>query len=314
MPSAVSSLAATIALDIVDRIADGRLRPGDALRETALAQSHQVSRSPVREALHALAGLRLALQQPHRGVIIASVVTPQMIERAKRRFARSDADEPYRKIAADRLSGRLAAELSEAELGRRYKLDRTDTRRIIARMAEEGWIERQPGYGWRFLPVLTTAQDFSSSYRFRLTIEPAGLLEPTFKINAHEFSRFRAEQTALVEGRIYTTSSIELFRFGSRFHEMLARCSGNPFFLDALQRINRLRRLIEYRAMVETSHFIGQAREHLKIMDLIEGGDREGAAVFLARHLETARVVKLDVLTSGKDDRRGKATTAKLHF
>ena len=121
----------------------------------------------------------------------------------------------------------------------------------------------------------------------------------------------RAAQQALVDGGIHTTSSVELFRLGSAFHEMLAKCSGNPFFSDALQRINRLRRLIEYRAMVDTAHFIDQAREHLKIMDLIEAGDMEAASAFLARHLETARGVKLEVLTSGK---RRDSATAQVHF
>jgi DNA-binding GntR family transcriptional regulator len=314
MRNDIAPLAAQIALDIVDKVAHGRLKPGDALREAALAESHKVSRSPVREALHALTELKITLHQPHRGVVIAGSISSRAIRHAKQKLVQSDAEEPYRKIAADRLSGRLLDELSEAGLGRRYKLNRAETRRIIARMAQEGWIERRPGYGWHFMPVLTTAQDFSAGYRFRLAVEPAGLLEPTFKINAHEFARFRAEQFALVEGRIHATSSVELFRLGSRFHEMLAKCSGNPFFFDALQRINRLRRLIEYRAMVETSHFIDQAREHLQIMDLIERGDREGAATLLARHLEKARVVKLDVLTSRKNERRSVPTTARLHF
>lgn len=314
MPTAVSPLVSQIAADLIGKIADGQLRAGDAVRETAVAEWHQISRSPVREALRMLAEWKIAVHQPHRGVVVADPVRPEILERARRRLARTDSDEPYRRIAAERLAGHLPDEISEAELGRRFKLARSETRRIIARMAQEGWIERRSGYGWTFLPVLTTPDAFSSSYRFRLAVEPAGLLEPTFKVDRSIFQRFRAEQTALVEGRIHTTSSVELFRLGSRFHEMLAQCSGNPFFLDALQRINRLRRLIEYRAMIETSHFIEQAREHLQIMDLIEGGDREGAAALLARHLETARAVKLDVLTEGKTGRRGVAPIAHLHF
>jgi DNA-binding GntR family transcriptional regulator len=63
--------------------------------------------------------------------------------------------------------------------------------------------------------------------------------------------------------------------------------------------------------MVDTAHFIDQAREHLKIMDLVEAGDMEAASAFLARHLETARAVKLEVLTSGK---RADRATAQVHF
>ena len=42
------------------------------------------------------------------------------------------------------------------------------------------------------------------------------------------------------------------------------------FLLDALQRINRLRRLIEYRVMVDASRFANQAREHIAILDPAE--------------------------------------------
>jgi DNA-binding GntR family transcriptional regulator len=312
MRRVVSPLAARIALDIIRRIESGRLRSGDALRETALAEAHQVSRSPIREALRALTAAKLAQHHLNRGTVVASDIKPELLERARQRFAQSDDEESYRRIAADHLAGILPTECTEAEIGRRYKLGRAKVRHVVARIAQEGWIERRPGYGWAFLPVLTTPQAFSSSYRFRLALEPAALLEPTFKIDEQSFVRFRAEQQALVDGGIHTTSSIELFRLGSRFHEMLAKCSGNPFFFDALQRINRLRRLIEYRAMVNTTHFIDQAREHLKIMDLIESGDMEAAASFLARHLETARAVKLEVLTSGK--RRANTATVHVHF
>jgi DNA-binding GntR family transcriptional regulator len=308
----ISPLAARIALDIIGRIEGGRLHGGDALRETALAETHQVSRSPIREALRALTTAKLTRHHANRGTVIADHIKPEALKRARERFTRSDDDEPYRRIAADHLAGTLPTECTEAEISRRYKLGRAKTRHVIARIAQEGWIERRPGYGWAFQPVLTTPQAFSSSYRFRLALEPAALLQPTFKIDEQAFARFRAAQQALVDGRIYTMSSVELFRLGSAFHEMLAKCSGNPFFFDALQRINRLRRLIEYRAMVDTAHFIGQAREHLKIMDLIEGGDMDAAAAFLARHLETARSVKLEVLTSGKG--RANSATAQVHF
>jgi DNA-binding GntR family transcriptional regulator len=308
----ISPLAARIALDVIARIDGGRLRSGDALREAALAETHQVSRSPVREALQALTAAKLTRHHPNRGAVVADDITQDGLKRARRYFTQSDDDEPYRKIAADHLAGILPTECTEAEISRRYKLGRAKTRHIIARIAQEGWIERRPGYGWAFLPVLTTPQAFSSGYRFRLALEPAALLEPTFKIDEPAFARFRAAQRALIDGGIYTTSSVELFRLGAAFHEMLAKCSGNPFFFDALQRINRLRRLIEYRAMVNTAHFIDQAHEHLNIMDLVESGDMEAAAAFLASHLETARAVKLEVLTSGK--RRANSETVHVHF
>ncbi|NLH83617.1 MAG: GntR family transcriptional regulator [Phyllobacteriaceae bacterium] len=51
---------------LVDRILDGRLRPGDALNELALAEDFGVSRTPVREAVQRLAMAGLAERGPRR--------------------------------------------------------------------------------------------------------------------------------------------------------------------------------------------------------------------------------------------------------
>jgi DNA-binding GntR family transcriptional regulator len=73
---------------------------------------------------------------------------------------------------------------------------------------------------------------------------------------------------------------------------MMAACSGNPFFLDALCRINRLRRLIEYRTFVDKERLAAQCREHLALLDMIAAGSRDEAAGYLLRHLRGAAARK----------------------
>ncbi len=48
---------------------------------------------------------------------------------------------------------------------------------LSSRIANEGWIERLPGHGWSFLPMLKSMQSYQDSYRFRLAIEPAAIPE-----------------------------------------------------------------------------------------------------------------------------------------
>lgn len=50
-------------------------------------------------------------------------------------------------------------------------------------MANEGWIERLPGHGREFLPVLTSVEAYEDSFRFWLLIEPSAILEPRFTLN-----------------------------------------------------------------------------------------------------------------------------------
>jgi DNA-binding GntR family transcriptional regulator len=311
-----SPLAAQISLGILEGIQTGKFAAGTHLTEQAIADAFRVSRSPAREALRGLQDLNVIRHHAHRGCFVAPLSETRLAS-ARRRLITSDDDAPYREIAAQRLDGKLPEAFTEADLGRRFGLSRAETGRIVERMLHEGWIERRPGYGWSFVPILTTPRSFDLSYRFRRIIEPAALLEPTFAPDAEAFARCRAEQQALAAGRLKTSGSVQLYQLGSRFHEVLARCSGNPFFLDAVQRINRLRRLLEYRVMIDTRPFHNQAREHLAILDLVEARKMKAAAAMMKRHLDENRRVKLRILTGKPQQRRAgcaRLLTADLHF
>ncbi|MBO3761488.1 GntR family transcriptional regulator [Ciceribacter sp. L1K22] len=55
---------------LADDIVDGRLAPGMALDETAIANSYGVSRTPIREAIRDLAAMGLVKTRPHRSAIV----------------------------------------------------------------------------------------------------------------------------------------------------------------------------------------------------------------------------------------------------
>jgi DNA-binding GntR family transcriptional regulator len=310
-----SPLAAQIGIRIIEMVRTGEMLPGSHVREHAIATSLQVSRSPVREALRELARCRIVKHHKHRGCFVESASLTSL-EQARRRLARTQDNNTYREIAAQRLDGKLAESFTEADIGRQFKLSRVEVRRIVERMVQEGWIERRPGYGWAFVPIITSVTSFDLSYRFRRAVEPAALLEPTFSIDKDAFARCRAEQRALLQGKLEASDPIELFRLGSRFHEMLAKCSGNPLFLDAVQRVNRLRRLLEYRVMVDTQPFRNEAREHLMLLDLIEEAQMTKASRLMARHLDKNRKMKIQILRTSTTiaKERAKKITLGFHF
>ena len=308
-----SSLTAQIALRILEMVQTGETPPGSHLRESVIADEFRISRSPVREALQELARLQIVQHHRHRGCFVATAQR-STLETARRQFVRSDDSAIYREIAAQRLDGKMAEAFTEADLGRQFDLSRGEVGRIVDRMAQEGWIERRPGYGWAFVPVLTTVTSFELSYRFRRAIEPAALLEPTFTPDPDAFARCRAEQQALLDGRVQATDSVVLYQFGSRFHETLAKCSGNALFSDAIQRVNRLRRLLEYRVMGNTLPFRNEAREHLDMLDLIEAGKMKAASRFMARHLDKNRKVKMHILNIAGNHPKVAEPNLSVHF
>jgi DNA-binding GntR family transcriptional regulator len=58
-------------------------------------------------------------------------------------------------------------------------------------------------------------------------------------------------------------------------------------------RVNRLRRLLDYRAHVNRPRLVRQCKDHLVILGLIEGNELARAADYLRRHIDRARREKV---------------------
>ena len=65
---------------LVAAIEDGSLEPGTRLREAELAKGYGVSRTPVREGLKRLESQGLAVHEPNRGMVVASLDNDQLNE------------------------------------------------------------------------------------------------------------------------------------------------------------------------------------------------------------------------------------------
>lgn len=264
---------------------------GDRITERFLAERLRVSRSPVRKALQGLLREGAVARTEAGGYVVAKsgldVPVPDEVQTA------AD-DGAYMRIAADRLNGVLPERVTENGLMRRYDLTRGQVGQLLLRIAGEGWIAPLPGYGWEFLPVLTSVKSYRDSYHFRLVVEPAAILEDTFVLDRDNIRERMAEQQELVDGKIWSVSGAELFDLNTRFHEAVAQCSNNDFFIESLARINRLRRLIEYRQALVPERAIIRCREHVELARLLLGGEIKEASAHLYRHLNTVGAEKTD--------------------
>lgn len=286
-------LQSRLAAQIIERLRHLGLPAGTHLKEQELADAFRVSRTPIRLALNVLASMDLVESRPNRGFFLKHAAEPSG-EGAGILPAPEGADEDplYLRIAEDRLVGRLDARVVEAEMARRYGATRARIARILARMAEEGWLVRLPGHGWEFQATLTSPRAYDQGYRFRMLIEPAALREPDYHIDPAAFAQARAQQHAMLDGGIEHWSRSETFTANSVFHEVIVAGAGNPFLLESLRRVNRLRRLLEYRTHQNRSRLVQECQDHLALLDLIEAGTIAEAARFLHDHLDRARISK----------------------
>ena len=282
-------LQGRVARDIVALIRREERPVGHHLGEAHLAAAIGTSRSPVKAALAYLAELGVLTRDANRGFFLARDASA--LTEVAEQFA-SSPDEPlYLRIAADRLAGTLADEVSEADLMRRYGIARSTLRQILARIAREGWVEQRVGHGWCFLGMIDSPQAYDESFVFRQSLEVSGLLSSAFSPDERA-EAVRREQENIVNGGWSLMTAAELFDANSRFHESLAQWSGNRFIYQSIRRINQLRRLVEYNQAVHREPRRQQAREHLAILEAIRNNDQLSAATLMRLHLEGARKIK----------------------
>src|SRR5918992_5544 len=261
------------------------------LTEKRLAEEFGVSRSPIRAALRILAQQGVVVAEGNRGHFLAC--DARALRERKLALAPPSDEALYERIARDRMRDRLPEQFAEAEFMRRYDASRAELVRALTRMSEEGFVHRSTGHGWAFLPVLNTEEAYVASYRFRMVIEPAGLLEPGFAVDAERLRRSREGHAHIIQlagqGRL---SGRDIFDTNAAFHEMLASFSGNRFILQAVQQQNRLRRLSEYYLYEDVSRVQALCQEHFEIMDAVLAGDLPWASRLLHRHLDVASRIR----------------------
>ncbi|MGD1877762.1 MAG: FCD domain-containing protein [Kiloniellaceae bacterium] len=266
------------------------LAAGAHLAEVKLAERLGVSRSPVRAALALLKDLGAVKPAPGQGYFLA-------LDSDGAAFAAVALPEPeeavmYRDLVRARFANLIPSQVAVSDVMRRYDCDRAMANRVLAQMSEDGVIERAPGRGYLFGPVLNDAKAYDESYRFRLLVEPAAVLEPGFHPDPQRMKRLRAHHAALLQAGIEAVPMAELFEADADFHEAIGEFCGNRFLAHAIRLQTRLRRLSEYENYNDRDRLRDSCREHLAILDAFDAGDFKRAAVLLRDHIAVSQEVR----------------------
>jgi len=300
-----SPLAQNIAREIAHLVMSGELAVGAHLRTQQLADKFGVSRSPVREAMEILSQQGLLEQRENRGFFIRQGPVASLDDAVSDVPKPFEISDEYQRLAEDWLTDRIPAEVTEQMLRDRYAITKTQLSDILMRAAREGWAERKQGYGWRFLPVAKTPEAFEQIYRFRMVIEPAAMLDPGFLLDRKIIDEQRRIQSRMIETDIHRLPAERLLHNGSLFHEELIKMANNPYFHSSLVRVNRMRRLLEYRSRVNRERLFEQCEEHLAMLDLLQRGEIAEASYAMRRHLSGALSRKSPIAWSWSQQSQG---------
>jgi DNA-binding GntR family transcriptional regulator len=271
---------------ILDLLRREQADVGFHIREQWLADALGISRSPVRTALKQLERLQVVRSEQHQGYFLLSA--PESGEFDNIELPQTDTERLYRKIASERFANLVGDQVSVAELVRRYDVSRTTIMKVLARMQEDGLVERSAGHAWVFGPALNDEAAYEDSYRYRALIEPAALREPGFHLPAKRAARLRAKHERLISGGMDSEPMSALFGLDAEFHETMGECCGNRFLAQAVRQQTGLRRLSEYEKYNDRSRLREAFEEHLRILDAIEDNDMESAASLLHDHIESS--------------------------
>jgi DNA-binding GntR family transcriptional regulator len=284
-----TNLQRQLANQILRYILGNKLGIGAPLPEVTLAAEFEVSRTPVRAALERLAKQGIVSSISRRGYAVAQ--SAEELEGLSLDDDESDDDALYMQITMDYLENRLDTHFSEADLIRRHKIRHGLLNRVLQRMAADLVIERNPGHGWRFAPAFKSDEAEKDSFRFRMMIEPAGLLEPGYSIDRARARLVRQDHEAIIDtprNKLARIRIMQFYNMNAEFHELLAAGTGNPFLVQAMQQQNRLRRLLVFRWSYPLERIVESCIEHMEILTAVEKQEMEWASTLMRRHLDLA--------------------------
>lgn len=283
-----SRLQTDLAAKILRSLKDRGAGAGYHLVELDLCAQFDVSRTPVRGALKLLEQQGAVESRSNRGYVLRGPVV-EAPETDPLTPEQEEDRQLFVAIAKARNDGALPDQCTQQEIVRLFNTKLATAVRVLRQLAELGVVERKPGNGWSFTLPINSLRARSDMYAFRVLVEPAGLIEPTFELDMDWLQRSRDRHLAFRKRSWRDTLAVELYDINSDFHEQLARCSGNRYILDAVQRQNRLRSFLNLQWVNGPERVIESIDEHLEIMDALAAGRNRRAHDLMKLHLDSAR-------------------------
>lgn len=289
-----SHLVQKISNTLKQKILLGDYEVGAHLNTQEIADNFMVSRSPARQALVLLHEEQYVEQRKNRGFFVLPVKPTKTQDESEVVYHEEPSE--YFRLAEDWLNNEIPSEVTEQFLREKYELTKLQVIDILNKASRVGWAEPKSGYGWRFLEVAKTPETLEQIYRMRMLLEPASLMEPSFRRDRVILAELRKKQQNVLDGDVDKMPTEMLMKTNINFHEELAKLSGNPFHHMFIVQLNNMRRLIEYRSLVDRKRLYQQSAEHLQLIELVERNENLEAAHFMKEHLQGALSLKSPTL------------------
>ena len=189
--------------------------------------------------------------------------------------------------------------IQESEIARELGVSRTPIREALNKLEQEGLIKILSNKGYFVSDV--TSKEIEELYEVREAMEILAL-RAAFRNSHHEdWTRLEQILSNSETGENSDKSANQLFKNSHRFHEEIARISGNQ---TLQQMLNTICEKI-YRLQWMNIFFIDRGKrsyqEHLEIVKSLKHGKIEEAVAATQRHIRYSREEILHLLKEKKD-------------
>jgi DNA-binding GntR family transcriptional regulator len=220
----------------------------------------------------------------------------------KARSGRRPADAPhveraYRNLKAGIVEGRYrpGASLSELSLASEHGMSRTPIREGLARLWQEGYLDRVVGHGYFVGRV--TVQQIHDTFDVRRLLEGAAAARAAELASSEDAERLRGlALVPIAPSQDYRQSETA----NVQFHLAIAACARNGLALELIERC--LAQVDRFMSLgVSFGQFTENATEaHLQIADAIANHDGPGARARMEAHLDCGSRLMKDALLRGQ--------------
>lgn len=288
---------------VAAQIAQGTLREGIRLSESALAEQFGISRAPARQALVELERQGLLSKASGRGYQVrrqkgtppdgvAAAVVPEMDLRLTQLSTWSRIYGEVESEIAARTSF-AGWRVNETELARYYDVSRTVARDVVARLQQRGLVRKDDRARW-IAPAMTPAH-VGELYELRWLLEPAALEKAATRLPDDLLPAMRRRLEAAIT-QAGSLTGPDLDHLEEDLHITLLGHCGNSSMMQAISLPQAL--LVAHRFLYRWMPRLFGAEpflpEHMEIVDKLQAGKHSEAADALRLHLQISRDRAID--------------------
>lgn len=178
------------------------------------------------------------------------------------------------------------ARLDEQTLADEIGVSRTPVRDAIGKLAREGLVEYRP-YQGNFVRAFT-AQQVNDLYEVRKTLEVLAMRLAVPRMTEVEIAELRIILDDVYDAYLRD----DLVAYGNadrRFHEAIARSSGNDTLIEGLDRLSLQVQLVRTAANRDPDVVERAAQQRPAILAALEAGDAERAGKLMEVHIDDVR-------------------------